>query len=125
MSKTNPQAWTTKYGARRVRREAPTLQEAIIAAQGLSDDPDAQADIAASLMGLPVDQVRTELAKMPRTPNDAMTAVTFAGPASAPRMVLVERKTSRRVAAADRVDRSVLRSATGLPPRKISLSRRP
>ena len=42
--------------ARRVRQEAPTLEEAILAAQGLSDDLDEQAKIAASLMGLPTER---------------------------------------------------------------------
>ena len=64
MSKNNNQAWKTKYGPRRVRQEAPTLDEAIVAAQGLTDELDEQAEIAASLMGLPRDQVRAELVKL-------------------------------------------------------------
>ena len=51
-------------GRRRVRHEAPTLAEAITAAQGLSDELNEQAKIAASLIGLPYDQVRTELLKV-------------------------------------------------------------
>src|ERR1700736_5973832 len=46
-------AWKTKYGPRRVRRDPPTLDEAIFAAQGLTDDPQAQVEIAASLLGVP------------------------------------------------------------------------
>jgi hypothetical protein len=98
MSKTNNKAWKTKYGPRRVREEAPTLEEAIVAAQGLSDDIDAQAEIAASLMGLPAEQVRAELAKLAPPRRDVMKSVVFTGPASAPRTVVVERKPSRRVA---------------------------
>ena len=64
MNKNNNDGWNTKYGPRRVRHEAPTLEEAIIAAQGLSDEIDEQAEIAASLMGLPRDQVRAELLKL-------------------------------------------------------------
>ena len=42
--------WNTKYGTRRVRRDPPTLDEAIFAAIGITDDQAAQAEIAASLM---------------------------------------------------------------------------
>ena len=48
MSKNNDKTWKTKYGPRRVKNDAPTLGEAIVAAQGLSDDIDEQAEIAAS-----------------------------------------------------------------------------
>ena len=34
--------WKTKYGPRRVRQEAPTLDEAIFAAKGLTDDAQEQ-----------------------------------------------------------------------------------
>ena len=44
MRKNNDQAWKTKYGHRRVRQEAPTLEEAITAAQGLSEELDQQAE---------------------------------------------------------------------------------
>lgn len=99
MNKNNQETWNTKYGARRVRQEAPTLAEAITAAQGLSDDIDEQADIAAALMGLPRDQVRAELIKLAPGRKDSRT-VAFTGPASAPRTFVVERKPSRRLAAA-------------------------
>lgn len=99
MSKTNNQAWKTKYGSRRVRQEAPTLDEAIVAAQGLTDELDEQAEIAASLMGLPRDQVRAELLKLaPARKKDTLKSVVFTGPASAPRTIVVERKLTRRVA---------------------------
>ena len=49
--------WNTKYGPRRVRRDPPTLDEAIFAAIGITDDQEAQAEIAASLMGLPIESV--------------------------------------------------------------------
>ena len=57
MNKNNNQAWKTKYGPRRVPVEAPTLAEAIFAAQGLTDDAAEQTEIAAALMGLPPDKV--------------------------------------------------------------------
>ena len=45
------------------RIEPPTLEEAIYAAQGLTDDVDGQAEIAARLMGLPEAEVRTAILK--------------------------------------------------------------
>ena len=108
MSKSSNRVWNTKYGPRRVRRDAPTLQEAIVAAQGLSDELDAQTDIAASLIGLPRDQVRAELLKAALPRKAATKSVAFVGPASAPRTVMVERKPARRsVTAVDRPTRPV------------------
>ena len=49
--------WKTKQGTRRVRVEPPTLEEAIFAAQGVTDDPQQQADFAADLTGDKVDQL--------------------------------------------------------------------
>lgn len=97
MSKNNKQASKNKFGPVRVRHEPPTLEEAIVAAQGLTDDLDAQTEIAASLMGLPHDQVRAQLLKTAPLPKEVAQPLTFAGPASAPRAVVVERKPSRRV----------------------------
>ena len=112
MSKNNDQAWKTKYGPRRVRQEAPTLAEAIIAAQGLSEELDEQTEIAAALMGLPYDEVHAALLKTAPLRKDVKTSVVFAGPASAPRTIVVERKLSRRVvSAADRVQRPALNGA--------------
>jgi hypothetical protein len=95
MSKNNDQTWNTKYGPRRVRHEAPTLEEAIAAAQGLSDEPNEQAEIAASLIGLPTDQVRAELRKVAAPRKNVIRSVVFTGAASAPRTVVVERKDPR------------------------------
>ena len=109
MSKSNNKAWNTKYGPRRVRNDAPTLQEAIAAAQGLSDELEEQADIAAALIGLPREQVRAELLKAAPPRKAAAKSVAFVGPASAPRTIVVERKPTRRLAAAaDRVIRSAM-----------------
>jgi len=55
--------WNTKYGPRKVREEPPTLDEAIFAAAGLTDDPQQQAEIAAALMGMPVDKERVAVLK--------------------------------------------------------------
>jgi hypothetical protein len=96
MSKNKNHAWNTKYGPCRVRHEAPTLEEAIAAARGLSDKFDEQAEIAASLIGLPSDQVRTELLKVAPLRENVIRSVTFVGPASAPRAIVVERKQRHR-----------------------------
>jgi hypothetical protein len=106
VSPNSNKAWNTKYGPRRVRDEAPTLDEAIAVAQGLSDELDAQTEIAASLMGVSRDTVRKALQKLPPTPKAAAQSVVFTGPASAPRTVVVERKFRRAIPTADRVPSS-------------------
>src|SRR5256714_15448033 len=89
------QAWTTKYGPRRVRRDPPTLAEAIFAASGITADQQAQAEIAASLMGLPVEAVAAEVKKVARTSARSTTRV-IAGEQGAQRSVVVERRVVRR-----------------------------
>ena len=111
MSKNNKPVWNTKYGPRRVRDDAPMLEEAIVAAQGLSDEIDEQAEIAASLIGLPEDQVRAELQKTAPLRKDVVRSFAFAGPPSAPRTVVVERVPSRRtIPAAGRTGQPALSS---------------
>ena len=96
INKNNNQAWKTKYGPRRVRVEAPTSDEAIFAAQGLTDDPTQQTEIAAALMGLPPDKVRTQMPKPASPARTNTNSVVFAGPAAAPRSIVVERKRPSR-----------------------------
>jgi hypothetical protein len=55
--------WKTKWGVRRVRSEKPTIEEALIAAESLANDPAKRAEIAASLMGVPVEDVQALAAK--------------------------------------------------------------
>ena len=88
------EVWKTKYGPRRVRRDPPTVTEAVAAARGLSDDVQEQIEIAASLMDLPPDQVKPEVLKA-ASRKDTNT-VAFVGRAGAPRTVVVERVPSRR-----------------------------
>lgn len=97
---TMPASWKTKYGPRRVRQELPTLEEAVFAAEGLTDDPQAQAVIAAELMQLPVEQVAAEIGKLRKSPMRVRrtTAVDAGG-----RGVIVERKAPRRVLANKRL----------------------
>ena len=87
--------WNTKYGSRRVRRDPPTLDEAIFAAIGITDDQEAQAEIAASLMGLPIESVIAEVKKIARSSARSSTRV-IAGEQGAQRSIVVERRVVRR-----------------------------
>ena len=89
--------WNTKYGTRRVRKDPPTLAEAVFAAQGITDDLQGQVEIAASLMGMSHDEVRSQVLKM-RQPN-----------AIQPRVISTDRGTARTVV----VERRVLRRPLG------------
>lgn len=89
----NP-VWNTKYGSRRVRFDPPSIAEAIAAAQGLSDDPEDQAGIAASLLGADIEMMRGEVARAGR--RKASEGIAFAGREGASRAVVVERRTVRR-----------------------------
>ncbi|HET7490966.1 MAG TPA: hypothetical protein VFK01_03730 [Bradyrhizobium sp.] len=89
------QDWNTKYGPRRVRRDPPTLEEAIFAASGITDDQNEQAEIAAALMGLPIESVAAEVKKAGRSLARASTRV-IAGEQGAQRSVVVERRVVRR-----------------------------
>ena len=88
-------AWMTKYGARRVRHEPPTLEEAIAAAEGLTSDPQQQVQIAAELMQVPLAAVRADAERIvnERNPQVAQTAHSrrILG------KVLVERRNPRRI----------------------------
>jgi hypothetical protein len=90
--------WKTKFGLRRVRHDAPTLEEAIFAARGLTGNLTEQAEIAAALMGLPIEDVMPEVIKL-NARNKALTVVGLRrNKDAAPRAVVVERRTSRRPA---------------------------
>lgn len=86
--------WMTKYGSRRVRRDPATLDEAIFAAMGITDDAAEQAEIAASLMGLPLESVQTEVRKAARIA--ARSTRVIAGEPGAQRTVVVERRVVRK-----------------------------
>jgi hypothetical protein len=89
------QDWNTKYGPRRVRRDPPTLEEAIFAAAGITEDLNEQAEIAASLMGMPLEAVTAEVKKTNRIQARTATRV-IAGEQGAQRSVVVERRVVRR-----------------------------
>jgi hypothetical protein len=89
------QDWNTKYGPRRVRRDPPTLEEAIFAAAGITEDLSEQAEIAASLMGMPIETVTAEVKKTSRVQARSATRV-IAGEQGAQRSIVVERRVVRR-----------------------------
>src|SRR5258708_20336301 len=75
--------WKTKWGVRRVRRDTPTVEEALIAAESLAADPAQRAEIAATLMGVPVEQVSALAAKhAARTRGPALRAAARPPPVS-------------------------------------------
>jgi hypothetical protein len=79
-----------------LRIEPPTLEEAIYAAQGLTDDVDGQAEIAARLIGLPETDVKATILKAtaakPRMASRLSAQARFV-PGRPP--VVVERRASR------------------------------
>ena len=88
--------WNTKYGPRRVRHDPPTLDEAIFAAVGITDDQEAQAEIAAALMGMPIDVVQAEVKKQARTNSRVTATRVIAGEQGAQRSIVVERRVVRK-----------------------------
>jgi hypothetical protein len=90
-------SWMTKYGRRRVRVELPTLEDALFAAEGLTSDTGEQIRIAADLMQVPADQVRSEAeriitgrASRPQTIRSRHSAEPVIVQRRAPRRVLRE-----------------------------------
>jgi len=62
----------------------------------LADDPQAQAEIAASLMGLPIEAVLAEVKKAARPVLGRSTTRVIAGEQGAQRSVVVERRVIRK-----------------------------
>ena len=100
------EVWDTKDGRRRVRRDPPTIEEAVLAAQGLTDETAAQAEIVASLMHIAVDDARGAVLRFSQRKSvDRITIMSTAGRGAAhgaPRAVVVERRAPRRAVAARR-----------------------
>jgi hypothetical protein len=86
--------WNTKYGRRRVKHEPPTLEEALDAAQDFTRNRQEQIAIAASLMALPIEDVRKQAAKLPTRPANSTYALPSGRRGGA--AVVVERKVARR-----------------------------
>lgn len=87
------EVWETKDGRRRVRRDPPTVEEAVVAAQGLSDDLKGQIEIVASLMEVPIEEARAAILRMGQ--RKGVNQVTVTSRVGAPRAVVVERRTPR------------------------------
>ncbi|WP_404292708.1 hypothetical protein ACD578_09995 [Microvirga sp. RSM25] len=86
---------------RRVTRvEPPVLEEAVVAAQGLTDNIESQVEIAAQLMGLPEDEVRPVVLKsvpQPRRSERLPERMIMSERSEGPKVVVVERKRPRLV----------------------------
>jgi len=91
------EVWDTKDGPRRVRRDPPTLDDAVIAAQGLTDDIDGQVEIVTSLMPVSAEAAKNAVLKMGQRKDAGR--LTVIGRHGAPRAVVVERRAPRRSAA--------------------------
>ena len=79
----------------RVRYDPPTLEEAVFAAQGLSEELGQQIEIAANLMGVAEEDVRALVMKAAMQ-RRASRQVFVADRGGAERAVVIERKTVRR-----------------------------
>src|SRR4051794_17273181 len=88
--------WNTKYGRRGGGGGPPPPEEANFPAVGITDDQEAQAEIAAALMGLPIEQVQAEVKKTSRVTAGRSTTRVIAGEQGAQRSVVVERRIVRK-----------------------------
>jgi hypothetical protein len=89
--------WETKHGRRRVRRDPPTIEEAVLAAQGLTDELREKIEIVASLMEVPLEEARSAVLRMGQTKDANRVTITAGhnGRTGATRAVVVERRTPR------------------------------
>jgi hypothetical protein len=94
------EVWDTKDGRRRVRRDPPTVEDAVLAAQGLTDEPGEQVEIVVSLMQISAEEARGVVLRMaPRKDVNRITVTarsTQPGQANGARAVVVERRAPRR-----------------------------
>ncbi len=86
--------WDTKDGRRRVRRDPPTVEEAVQAAQGLTEELSEQIEIVASLMEVSADEARSAVLRLGQRKD--VSRFTIAGRAGAQRAIVVERRVTRR-----------------------------
>jgi hypothetical protein len=86
--------WDTKDGRRRVRHDPPSLEEAVLAAQGLTEEFAEQIEIVASLMEVSTDEARGAVLRLGQRKD--VSRMTIAGRDGAPRAVVVERRVARR-----------------------------
>jgi hypothetical protein len=88
----NRKAAPAPWSQRKTRHDPPVLEEAIAAAQGLTDQVASQIEIAAQLMGLPEDEVRAQIQTA-----QAQTRLKVSAPVRDRRtqVVVVERRSRR------------------------------
>ena len=79
-------------GPPRVRHEPPTIEEAIAAAQDLAADPEQQVAIAAGLIGMPEEQVRSHVLSAATKRALSRPARDWAQPTRSPQVVVVRRR---------------------------------
>lgn len=87
-----------RYGRRVTRVEPPSLDEAIAAAQGLTDDIECQIEIASQLMGMPEDEVRPEVLRnsaQPRRTERVPVADRVLNRGEGSKVIVVERRRPR------------------------------
>ncbi len=96
-----PKVWDTKYGRRRVKEAQPTLEEAIFAAKGITDDIKSQIEIAAELMGMSPEDVRPQVMKSSQLQLRQVS--TNSRDPAAGRTFVVEKRVVRRVAVPSRL----------------------
>jgi hypothetical protein len=94
------EVWDTKDGRRRVRRDPPTVEDAVMAAQGLTDEPSEQIEIVVSLMQISAEEARGAVLRMAQRKDVNRIVVaarsTRPGQANGARAVVVERRAPRR-----------------------------
>ena len=93
----NP-VWMTKYGSRRVKQSPPDIAEALAAAECLTQDLQEKVDLAAGLIGLPREDVLAFAVKASKR-RTISAPLNMSARASAPRTVVVEYQSRRRVRA--------------------------
>lgn len=91
----------------RIKKCPPTIEEAIIAAQGLADEIDAQVEIAAGFMGVGVDEVRPQVLRAFEEAKQVETRV-VADRRGSERAVIVERARTRTPVNVDRARQAVV-----------------
>jgi hypothetical protein len=87
-----------RYNQRVTRFEPPSLEEAVTAAQGLTDDIESQVEIASQLMGMTEDEVRPMVLKFaakPRLPERAPITDRVLNRSEGAKVIVVERRRPR------------------------------
>jgi hypothetical protein len=77
-----------------VRRDLPTVEEAVLAAQGMTDEISEQIEIVTALMDVSADEARGVVLRLSQRKD--VNRLTIAGRAGVPRAVVVERRIVRR-----------------------------